>query len=240
MGVKSPCKVCFPLSWSKEKPKLSRQTFDTIPKNKKQTGYISDCSKCLTLLKNIYTFCEIDSVLRFYRFKGVFGKTCQKGEKGLYLALGFKVFPFKFSQFFSLKFVMDCPKLCQKSTRNEKKNILIDSEIKLWPFQKKTKMNALQGEFNGDNTNHMLQVCDVNHIVHDASCTWYAPPAVPTSTNNVYCDGSYSQGRWKGGLCEPQSNFWMSSKKTDILGYNIALQSKYVGWRKGNIKLWSK
>lgn len=66
---------------------------------------------------------------------------------------------------------MDCPKLCQKSTRNEKKNILIDSEIKLWPFQKKTKMNALQGEFNGDNTNHMLQVCDVNHIVHDASCT---------------------------------------------------------------------
>lgn len=80
----------------------------------------------------------------------------------------------------------------------------------------------------------MFQVCDVNHMVHEAPCTWYAPPEVPISTNNnVYCDGSYSQGQRKYGLCEPQSNFLMSSKKTDILGYNIAIQSKYVQWGKG-------
>lgn len=32
---------------------------------------------------------------------------------------------------------------------------------------------------------------DVNHMVHEASCTWYAPPDLPTSTNNnVHCDCS--------------------------------------------------
>ena len=91
-------------------------------------------------------------------------------------------------------------------------------------------MYALYGKFSEDNTNHMFQVCGVSHTACEAACTRHASPEVPTSTgNNIYCESSYSQGRQKGGRCEPQSNFLMSTKKTDIWGYNITIQSKYVG-----------
>jgi hypothetical protein len=46
--------------------------------------------------------------------------------------------------------------------------------------------------------------------------------------------------RWKCGLCVPQSNFLMSTKKTDIWGYSVAIQSKYAGWVKASIKFWGK
>ena len=137
------------------------------------------------------------------------------------------------SQFLILNIVMTCvktlPETYGRMGRGESSNWL---RKKLQDSQKKTKMYALYRKFTEDNTNRMSQVCDVGHTVYEASCTRHASPEAPTSTDSIYCESSYSRGRQKCALCEPQSNFLMSTKKPDIWGYNITIQSKYVGYGK--------